>query len=695
MAEPAHVLIVDDDPEIRALLTDCLAIQGYQLSYAEDGPQVLELLENETFDVVLLDLMLPEINGLEVLRRVEGRLPDTEIIVLTGYASMKTALEALRLGAYDFIPKPFPMDAVRSTVKRALEKQRLKSQLAAIYDLSRQMVLSPAVDKVAQVVLDIARRVLEFESCALWLVDKADSELYLLDALTLNPEQAPRFPLDSEKSIIALVAREGQAIFVPDVEKEPRYLVLGSNEGSELAVPLLVDQEVIGVLNVESRERDAFSGDDLRLLSTLASQAAVAIQNARLYEQAQQDITERSQAEEQIRRRTRELEVLNEIVQSLTSSLDLQETLTLITQHTTQLLNVAATSILLYDAGNDDLWFAAASGEEADFVLGKRLKMGQGVAGWVAQHGEPVLISDVSQDNRWFRGFDRESGFETRSILCVPLRSKGQIIGSISAINKENGTFHQEDVWLLSSLAAPAATAIENAQLFEQVRTGREQLQALSRRLVEIQEAERGHVARELHDETGQALSYLLLGLSLLEREGGDPAAVSERVHELEEMVDEMLENLHRLAMNLRPATLDYLGLVAAMDQYVETLNNQHTMTVQFQAAGIEGERLPAIMETALYRVVQEALTNVVRHAQASRADVLLERRDNRLIVVVEDDGRGFDPRAALESGRLGLFGMQERAEMLGGTMTIESAAGKGTTVVVEVPYDDSNSDRG
>jgi len=405
-------------------------------------------------------------------------------------------------------------------------------------------------------------------------------------------------------------------------------------------------------------------------------------------------LTERKRAEEKIRRRTRELEALNTIGYAITSTLDLQTVLTLITNRTIRLMGVEATSLLLCDQANKEMWFAAGSGAHADSMLGKRLEMGQGISGWVAQHGEPVLIPDVSKDPRWFSGFDKESDFTTRSMLCVPLRSKGQTIGVIEAINKVDGSFDQEDSWLLISLAAPAVTAIENARLFEQVHAGREQLQALSRRLVEVQEAERAHIARELHDETSQALASLLLGLSLLEREADRPKNVIARAVELEALTEDMLENLHRLAMNLRPAALDHLGLVAAISQYVTTFEHQYGAVIQFEAVSFGDERLQPEVETALYRIFQEALTNVARHAQAAHVDVLLERRDDHVIAIIEDDGIGFDPKAALQSGRLGLFGMRERVEMLGGTMVVESAPGTGTTVLVEVPYANSHSDR-
>jgi signal transduction histidine kinase len=131
---------------------------------------------------------------------------------------------------------------------------------------------------------------------------------------------------------------------------------------------------------------------------------------------------------------------------------------------------------------------------------------------------------------------------------------------------------------------------------------------------------------------------------------------------------------------------LDHLGLIPALEHYIEVFDDQNDLVVNFEVVGIKKDRLTPASETALYRIVQEAMTNVLRHAEAGRVDVLLERRGDHVVVVIEDDGVGFDLDAALQSGRLGLLGMRERAEMLGGSLVIESNAGEGTTIVVEVP---------
>ncbi len=296
--------------------------------------------------------------------------------------------------------------------------------------------------------------------------------------------------------------------------------------------------------------------------------------------------------------------------------------------------------------------------------------------------------SKLIDDTQGFPGWENlpETKF-IRNWLGVPLIAGGKVIGVCSFDKTEPGTFTTEHVHLVELMVHQAAVAVQNAWLFEQVKAGRERLKSLSQRQVEIQEAERRYVAFELHDEAGQALTSLKFGLAQLEQETDSTARLN-RISILKRTTDTVMEDLHRLAMDLRPASLDHLGMVAAIRQYVQMIGERYDLTVQFMAQGFEGQRLKQEIETAVYRIAQEALTNVVRHARATLVDVLLERRQECMVLIIEDNGIGFEPGEATyaRSGRLGLAGIQERAEMLGGTLAIESRPGKGTTIVVEVP---------
>ncbi|MFN8524801.1 MAG: sensor histidine kinase [Chloroflexota bacterium] len=211
-------------------------------------------------------------------------------------------------------------------------------------------------------------------------------------------------------------------------------------------------------------------------------------------------------------------------------------------------------------------------------------------------------------------------------------------------------------------------------------------LRALSNQIITAQEEERLRIARELHDETAQALAALLVRQRLIER-ATDPEALRTGMADLRTLTAEALEGVRRMALELRPTMLDDLGLVAALDAAARQFAVRTGLDVRFRVSG-NPERLLPEVELVTYRIVQEALSNVVRHAAASRADVSLVAAPTSLTVTVADDGRGFDPRAVLDSRQrsLGLFGMRERASLVGGKLMIESSPGSGTRVTLEVP---------
>ncbi|MGD1148846.1 MAG: GAF domain-containing protein [Thermoanaerobaculaceae bacterium] len=305
--------------------------------------------------------------------------------------------------------------------------------------------------------------------------------------------------------------------------------------------------------------------------------------------------------------------------------------------------------------------------------------------------GTAVLIPDIRAYPDWSLPADRSS---EASWMGVPLFARGDVAGLVALSKREADYFNEEHVKLAEALSSQASVAIENAVLFEQMKASTMRMRSLSRRLVEAQESERRNIARELHDEAGQTLASLRFGLSLLETEIDEGEGGAGRVAELIQRTDAVIDGLHRLAADLRPASLDQLGLEAALRQFSRSAGSRFGLAVRFKARGFTDERLPTAVETALYRVVQEAMTNVVRHARATRVDVLAQRRGDRVSVMIEDDGVGFEPDQVEGGDHLGLVGLRERAEALGGTLTVESTPGVGTTVVVEVASADPNPDR-
>lgn len=207
----------------------------------------------------------------------------------------------------------------------------------------------------------------------------------------------------------------------------------------------------------------------------------------------------------------------------------------------------------------------------------------------------------------------------------------------------------------------------------------------LLQELITAQEGERHRLARELHDQMGQHLTALILGLKMVRDATPETSPARARLQQLQALTDLIGKEVHHLALELRPTALDDLGLHTTLVNYVEAWSERSRVEVDFHSTGLEAERLPAPLETALYRIVQEGLTNVLKHAQARRVSLILQRSPNHVRVILEDDGSGFDPEAAM-SGRLGLRGMRERVALVGGTVTIESTPGKGTGIFVRIP---------
>ena len=310
--------------------------------------------------------------------------------------------------------------------------------------------------------------------------------------------------------------------------------------------------------------------------------------------------------------------------------------------------------------------------DEARAAIGD-LPRGRGILGVLIADAHPLRLDDLTQDPRSV-GFPPNHP-PMRSFLGVPVMTRGVAFGNLYLAEKQpTGPFSEEDEETVTLLAAQAAVAIENA--------GSVQRDAL-RRAVQAQEAERRRLARELHDETGQALTSMLLGLASVERaETAEEARIA--AGELRELVVETLQNVRRLAVELRPSALDDFGLEPALRRLGQTVKEGGALDVQVETR-LGAERLLPEVETAVYRIVQEALTNVVKHAAAERVSIVVTRMPQRLIVMIEDDGSGFDPGAGPGEG-LGLLGMRERVQLLDGLLTIEAQPGSGTTLVAELP---------
>jgi signal transduction histidine kinase len=275
-----------------------------------------------------------------------------------------------------------------------------------------------------------------------------------------------------------------------------------------------------------------------------------------------------------------------------------------------------------------------------------------------------------------------------RSYLGVPLLARGTLIGILTLAANAPGAFGPDALDVVRQVADQLAVALQNARLFDEVRTGREQLQGLSHRLIEVQESERRAIAGELHDEIGQALTLVKMNLQALQDNQSDSATTGS-LSESIGIVEQSLQQVRDLSLDLRPSLLDDLGLIAALRWYGARQARHAGVAFHFTAHLLE-ERLSTTLETTCFRVAQEALTNVVRHARAQHVWVDVQLHDATLQLTIRDDGIGFDPHTAQTRARygnsFGLLGMRERVAIAGGTMSMTSTPEQGTTVMACFP---------
>ena len=471
-----RVLVVDDAEGVIEFLADyVLRPSGYEVLTAMDGEEGLSKALSENPDLIILDLELPKMNGMEVLEALNERGSDVPVIVITFHGSETIAAQSFRLGVRNYITKPFKMEEILQAVERALTESRLKKErselvkqlVSANKELERRIKEFNILHGIGQAMNsllelgDLLERAVEAavyitgaEEAALYLIDEESKEVYVGAAHGAGEEYTPGFRVSAENAIISKVIETGQ----PAAAEGPSVdLRVKSEEGQPvktfLSVPLRVKGRVVGVLSVDNVAGDRpFSKNDRYLLSVLADYTAIGTENARLYESA--------------RRRADELALLNQVGQALSSTVDLEDVLTLIMERINAMLLVEAGSLLLIDDETEELVFQIALGEKAEQVKPLRLKIGQGIAGHVAEAGQPLLISDVRPDPRHRTAVDVPADFETRSVLCVPMIARGKLIGVIEIMNKQVGAFTEGDQTLLSSIAGYAAVAIENARLF-------------------------------------------------------------------------------------------------------------------------------------------------------------------------------------------------------------------------------------
>jgi PAS domain S-box-containing protein len=404
------------------------------------------------------------------------------------------------------------------------------------------------------------------------------------------------------------------------------------------------------------------------------------------------DITESKTQENRILEANRALRVLNDIAITVSQSLSLDFVLNSALEKALELMAGEIGGILLLDEMKGTLSYRAYRGFSEHFVRGTAdIAIGEGIAGKVAEQGEPLVMDDIAKDPRVSRQLAVvEEGLKAFS--AVPLKSKEKVVGVLTIASRKPRLFSEQEVRLLAALGHQLGVVIENAELYQKLQL-KEQVHAeLLRRIITAQEDERRRIARELHDVTSQALATLAVRVeSLASVTGAAPADMEAHLKETRQLLTATSKEVHRLIFDLRPSLLDDLGLAAALRSCAHSLLDPAGIEVHLEVVG-EENRLSPTVEIAVFRIVQEAVTNVASHSRAESAYISLEFKEKCIVAQVEDDGTGFEmPQIGTSEGardRVGLLGMKERAELLGGKLTIDTEPGKGSRITTEIPID-------
>ena len=399
----------------------------------------------------------------------------------------------------------------------------------------------------------------------------------------------------------------------------------------------------------------------------------------------------------------KQLSALNAISAILSQSLELESILNSAFEKVFETMNLTAEGgIFLVDVETQELVLSVHRGLSPEFVRQEgRIALGECLCGLVAQSGELLFSEDCHNDVR----HTRQSKAGSHSHIIVPLKSKEHMLGVMFLYPHASYHPSTQDLQLLAAIGNQIGAAIENANLYKRERVMveriakdaatekqmRESLRFYLQQITRAQEEERRRIARELHDDTAQALVVLSRQLDSFVVSAIDHLSTEDisYLEELRQQAEGILDRVHRFSQDLRPSVLDDLGLIPALEWLASDLTNHFEVAIALEVLG-SVHRFSPELELILFRIAQEALRNVWKHAEASKAWVTVELGDDKAVLTVKDNGRGFELPERIEdlavAGKLGLAGMQERAQLIGGRLTLQSEPGKGTTVIVEVP---------
>jgi PAS domain S-box-containing protein len=641
------ILIVEDDRSVARELHERLEELGYRVvGIACTGEEAIEKTKQLHPSIVMMNMRLKgKLDAIQIGSQIRDQY-DTPVIYMIDYSSQATIRRAGATGPFGYVFQPLEEKQIFATIEIAMIRHQLESKLRQ----SRQ-----------------------------WLNTTLTS---IGDGVIATDEQGlVRF--------INPMAAQHTGWHHTDAMGKPLSDVFSIvDESSRDPIDILRNQDN----RSPASSKNGFAGLLLpRIGSPIPVEANVtSIQDGKgkVYGMVLifRDVTDQRAAIREIQRQADRAEALLQVASQLNSHLELKTVLNTICEITNRALKATGTTVILQVVPKAVLQVMAAisddpileNAQEPQFEVPKTV-----FKGLFSRENPVIVIPDVQElpDQPHFEGF-RKAG--VRTVAIAALFHGNELIGAlISAFTRQPRILPEDEITLLKGLADQASSAIENAELFEQVRAGRERQRKLAKNLVDIQEAERRHIAKELHDHLGQLLTGLQFMLETTKTQASGKQRAS--LEEIQNSVTDIIGQVREMSLNLRPSMLDDMGLIHTLLWHIDRYTKQTQIRVNFRYDEI-ASRLPLEIETAAYRIVQEALTNVARHAGVNEVFVGLVLQNDTLWVEVLDEGKGFDTSLELDRISSGLGGMRERASLLGGYLLVESFLNQGTQIVAALP---------
>lgn len=641
------ILIVEDNQTVAQELRAQLESLGYKVvDIAASGQEAIEKTKTLCPQIVLMNIRLKgRVDGIQAGSNIREEY-DTPVIYMMDYGSHATIRRAGATGPFGYIFRPFDGKQIFATIEIAVIRHQLESQLQQSKQWLNTTLTSIGDGVIATDEQGLVRFInpVAMEHTGWSHVDAIGKPLAEVFSLVDERTQEPIDILDHHNKLSSTVLRN-------------------SFDG------LLISKGTVTV-PVESNITYIEDGKGKAYGMVLIFR----------------DVTQQREAMQEIKRQANRAEALLQVASQLNSHLELKTVLNTICEIANRAIKATGTTVVLQMPARNVFRVMAAithdvglnDSQEPHFEVPKEI-----FQQLLSRENPVVVIKDVVEESAppYFERFKKA---DVRTVAIAALFRGSNLIGAlISVFTRQPKNLPDDEIALLKGLADQAASAIENAELFEQVRAGRERQRKLAKSLVDIQETERRHLAKELHDHLGQ----LLTGLQFMLEASKNQSSGKQRsnLEEIQNSVTDIIGQVREMSLNLRPSMLDDMGLIPTLLWHIDRYTKQTQIRVNFRYDEIS-QRLPLEIETAAYRIIQEALTNVARYAQVDEVFVGLVIQDKTLWVEVLDEGKGFDLSAGLHGLSSGIGGMRERASLLGGYLVVESFLNQGTQIVAALP---------